>query len=490
MSPGEIWRVSRLRLLLIAVLFVGILNATRQVNGDTWFNLVLGREIATSGLVHRNELTREAWAVPVVDLQWLAHLCQYGLAHSLGLPGLALVGSLLAYGTLLGASYFALRQGATPGRTLFVGLLALSSFAPQTVRAQTFALPLLLGFLVLAQRDTERPTRRTWWLLPGAALWANLHGSVLLAPALGALALLARVLDAQRAGLRPDLRLLARDAALTLGLAGATLVSPYGLGLIGYYAATLNNPAFRAHVVEWSGLQLLAEPLTSVLPLATLALVLLGFRRVRSFPALVCLCFALLALRSIRHATPLAIAAAVLLPRLADAACGQQLRFESDGRLRGLTSVLLPPGVLAFLLGVPLLAARALRDEFPARFSDRVAAAATGARAILADEYHADRLLWYHPELKGRVSHDVRLEILPREFIESLTLAYGFPDSDRARQWLSKYDLIVVDREQHGPLWASLAGSRQWREVAVDRFATAFRARPAARIEPVAAPPP
>jgi hypothetical protein len=265
------------------------------------------------------------------------------------------------------------------------------------------------------------------------------------------------------------------------------LASPYGLGLVDYYAMTLHNPAFRAHVVEWGGLQLLDEPLASLLPLATLALVLLGFRRVRTFPVLVCVGFALLTLRSIRHATPLAIAAAVLLPPLADAACGQHLRFASDGRLQRVTTFLLPLAVLSFCAAAPLLAARALRVDFPATFSDRVALAAAGSGAILADEYHADRLLWYHPELKGRVSHDVRLEILPREFIEALTQAYGFPDSGSAQQWLSAYDLIIVDREAHRPLWASLARAPEWREVAADRLATAFQARRAAAPERAAA---
>jgi len=489
MSPAEVLRLSAARLLVIATLLVGVLNAPRQVNDDTWFNLVLGREIATRGLIHHNDLTREAWGAPVIDLQWLAHLIQYWLAQCIGLPGLVLVGSLLAYATLLAAAGFALIAGATPGRTLLVGLLALGSLAPQAVRAQSFALPLLLCFVVALRSDAERPALRTWWLLPCAVLWGNLHGSALLAPALGALALAARAADALRARRRPHARLLARDGALTLGLAAAVLASPYGLGLLRYYAATLYNPAFRAHIVEWSGLQLLDEPLTSVLPLAIFVLLLLGFRGVRSFPALVCLCFALLTLRSIRHATPLALAAAALLPAIADAACGQHLRFESDGVLRGLTSVGLPLALLGFFVGVPLLSARSLRLDTPVAFSDRVAAAAAGAGEILADEYHADRLLWVHPELKGRLSHDVRLEILPLGFIESLTRAYGFPDSPSSRHWLASYDLIIVDREAHGPLSAWLGRAPDWREIASDHFATAFQARRGALPEPVAPAP-
>jgi hypothetical protein len=470
----ELLRTAQGRLLASVVALVALLNAPRQVIGDTWFNLVLGREIVERGLVTRNELTAEAWGAPWIDLQWLAHLLHYAIVQLVGLPGLVWIASLLTCSALLAGSGFALAQGATPGRTLLAGVLALAGLMPQSVRAQTFALPLLVIFLCLLAADAERAARRTWWLVPCAALWGNLHGSALLAPLLGALLAVARVLDAARARRRPDLGLLVRDLLLAAACGGALLASPYGVRVLEYYRAILDNSAFRAHLGEWGPLAIGEEPVKGVLIASVFLLVALGFRAVRSFPPLVCVALAFATLRSARHATPLAFAAAAFLPALADSACRELLRFHADRRLQGVTRLLLPAAALGFCIGSPLLAAHTLRVDEPPSFTDRVALAAQHAQRILADEHHADRLLWFHPELRGRLSHDVRIEILPLPFITSVTQAYGLPETAQAREWLARYDLIVVDRDEHTPLWNSLRRNPAWTEVASDRFAAAF----------------
>lgn len=463
------------RLLASLTLLLAALGAPRQINSDTWFNLVLGREIMASGLVTRNDLTAEAAGARWIDQQWLAHLVHYWLAQLLGLPGLVLVASLLTCASLLAAAEHALQNGASPGRTLLAGTLALGALLPQAVRAQTFALPLLAFFLCRLDSDARSPSRRTWWLVPCAALWGNLHGSALLAPVFGVLLALTRVLDTR------CWRLFARDLLLAACLGGALLASPYGIDLLGYYGDILGNPAFRVHVGEWGPLPIASEPAKSLLIAVLLAAALLVVRRTRSFlrcfPLGVCLGLALLTLRSARHATPLAIASAAFLPALADAALGQRLRLEADRALQRISRALLPVALLGGCIAIPLLSRHSLRVDLPAAFCDRVALAADGAARVLADEHHADRLLWFHPELKGRLSHDVRFELLSPEFIQSLTQLYGFPGTPLAQGWLSRYDLVVVDREQHTPLWHWLRNEPGWHEIAADRWTAAFLRR-------------
>lgn len=466
-----LWETAQGRLLATLAVLLAALGAPRQINADTWFNLVLGREIVASGLITRNDLTAEAAGARWMDQQWLAHLVHYWLAQLLGLPGLVLVASLLTCASLLAVSEHALRSGASPGRTLLAGTLALGALLPQGVRAQTFALPLLACSLCHLDRDAREPSPRTWWLVPCAALWGNLHGSALLAPALGLLLALTRVLDTR------SCRLLARDLLLTGCLGAALLASPYGFELLGYYGDILGNPAFRVHVGEWAALPLASEPAKSLLIAVLLVSSLLVARRSRSFPIAVCLGLALLTLRSGRHATPLGIASAAFLPAIADAALGQRLRLDADRALQRASLVLLPAALLGSCVAIPLLARHALRVDLPAAFCDRVALAADGAARVLADEHHADRLLWFHPELKGRLSHDVRFELLSRDFIESLTQLYGFPESAHAQGWLSRYDLVVVDREQHTPLWHWLRNNPGWHEIAADRWTAAFLRR-------------
>ncbi|HEU4581762.1 MAG TPA: hypothetical protein VFS67_26080 [Polyangiaceae bacterium] len=459
------------RLLASFAALLAALQAPRQINSDTWLNLVLGREIAASGLIRHNDLTAEAAGARWIDQQWLAHLVHYWLAQLLGLPGLVLIASLLGSLSLLAAAEHALRNGASPGRTLLAGTLALGALLPQSVRAQTFALPLLAFSLCRLDSDARSPSRRTWWLVPCAALWGNLHGSALLAPALALLLAMTRLLEARR------WQLFARDLLLAACLAAALLLSPYGLGLLGYYAGILGNSEFRVHVGEWAPLPIAGEPTKSLLVALVLAAAVLGARRARSFPLAVCAGFALLTLRSGRHATPLALASAAFLPAIADTVLGQRLRLEADRAVRRGSRRILAAAVLGSCIATPLLARHTLRVDLPAGFSDRVALAARSATRVLADEHHADRLLWYHPELRGRLSHDVRFELLSPAFLQSLTQLYGFPEAASAQAWLSRYDLVVVDREQHGPLWQWLRNDLGWREIAADRWTAAFSRR-------------
>jgi hypothetical protein len=92
----------------------------------------------------------------------------------------------------------------------------------------------------------------------------------------------------------------------------------------------------------------------------------------------------------------------------------------------------------------------------------------------LVDEAHADRLLWWHPELRGRVSHDARVETIPLGFLSSLARAYAEPMDPTAQRWLAGYDLIVVDHDGHAVLARALAQSADFRLLAEDRFASLY----------------
>ncbi len=59
-----------------------------------------------------------------------------------------------------------------------------SCSCPSTARAQTFALPLFALLVWMLARDARAPDRRVLWVIPLLVLWANLHGSVLLASVL------------------------------------------------------------------------------------------------------------------------------------------------------------------------------------------------------------------------------------------------------------------------------------------------------------------
>src|SRR5438105_4540086 len=141
---------SPLRLLVAGILFAMAGRSPPHICGDTWFNLVLGRDIANAGLVTKNELTRVGLGVHLADQQWLAHWILYRMTSEIGLPSVALANAMLTAGSILAALGAALFGGATHGRTLVVGLLALAAMISHSMaRAQSFALPFIAALFIV-----------------------------------------------------------------------------------------------------------------------------------------------------------------------------------------------------------------------------------------------------------------------------------------------------------------------------------------------------
>src|SRR5260370_21132279 len=105
--------------------------------------------------------------------------------------------------------------------------------------AQTLDQPLFVDVVVLLVSDALRPTNAVFLTLPILVLWANLHGSVVIAAGLVALRGLLGLTE------RTYPR---RYLALLLGAVLSVGITPYGTGVLDYYRSTLVNPAFRSIV--------------------------------------------------------------------------------------------------------------------------------------------------------------------------------------------------------------------------------------------------
>lgn len=469
-------------LLVIVTVLLVVVRTPLLVLGDTWFNLVLGREVAGSGVITRNTLTEQGFGAAVVDVQWMSHFVMYALAMLVGLPGMVLAGALLIVGTVVSAAAVAVQRGATEGRTLLVVLFALMGMASQLVlRAQTVAFPFLAFFPLVLSADVRAPRRATWWLLPAAVVWANLHGSVLLAPVFGAVAAIARVVHAMRDSEPVSWRLLLRDVSLTLGLTLAVFVTPYGVDAVRYYEQTVGNAAFRQYISEWYPLSFERVPAAAFFVctvMVTLAAALVRYtKRMDIFTLLTIGLLTAMTIMSARYATPLALAAMGLLPAVLDLALGSAVKIEPDALLRRVTKFGLPVAVVALCIGVPSLTHFTFQRPDAFRLADQVARQAITGRRLLVDEVQADRLLWYHPALVGRVAHDVRVETLPLSYLDSLGRSYAQPAGPLAAAFLSGFDLIVVDRRVHLQLAEHLETNAQYVEFGRDANVSAFRRR-------------
>ena len=392
--------------LLLALALLAL--APARITGDTWFDLVAGRDIWQHGLPQHDRLMAFTAGRSWQDQQWLAHVVSYGLELAGGLRLVSLVDACLLVSSLLIAMLAARKLGGSPTWTTAIAAPVMLLLLPTPARSQAFAMPLFATLVWLLARDARRPDRRVWLVLPLLALWANLHGSVLLACAI---VLLRSAIGIGLAVRARDPRGLGRPGVLALAALLAPFASPYGFGLLRYYRSTVTSSGFHELIAEWSGTTFRGAP--AFFLVATIAVVCLVRPEVK-LPLFDSLCLVVLViagLDTVRNIVWLPLAAVVLLPPALAAWSPEPV---SRSRLRPLLAIV----ALAGALGVGALAAglssRSLQASFPREEGNAIATAAARDPdlKVLADAGYADWLLWQHPELRGRIAFDVRFELL------------------------------------------------------------------------------
>ena len=386
---------------------------------DSWATLVAGKLIAANGLPHHETLTVMAHGVRWVDQQWLAQLTFYELFRVGGYRLILLVHAALVASAFGLAVVVARRRGASP-RAVFVVALLCFFVAPWgwQLRAQSFAPLLFVAVLGLLVADGQARSRRVLLTLPLLALWANLHGSVVLGATLVALYGLILLLGRREAvtGLPAapggtDLRRLLAVWPVTRRL----LPRPLDRPTVSWADRRMDcadapgdhSALLRACLPDGVG----ARPLGPGADALRAGLALL-----------VTLASALTATRNIVW---FGLTALVLLPVLLDRG-----RLGAEGGVR--------PGVrLAVALTALIGLATALTATVakPAHWYESnwpnaaVAHAATSSTArsprIFASDRIADWLLWREPALRGRVAFDIRFELNTAAQVHALHRFFG-----------------------------------------------------------------
>jgi hypothetical protein len=398
-------------ILALPLLLLGLgllVFAAGRITGDTWFDLVAGRDIVQHGLPHADRLMAFTSGREWQDQQWLAHLATYGIYTLGGLPLVSLVDTVCMLAALLTAMLAARALGGSATWITAVACPVALLLVPSTARAQTFALPLFAALVWLLARDARTSDRRVLLVVPLLVVWANVHGSVLLASALVLLRCAVGAWFALRARNVRDLR---RPFALAAAAALAPFASPYGPDLVRYYSATATNGAFHKMVTEWAGTTLRAWPAFFVFAALVLVAILRPEIKLGLFDSL-CLGALLLAgLDTTRNIVWLPLAATVLLPRaLAE--------WSPEARSRSRLRPLLMLFALAGAIGIGVLAAGVttakLEHPWPRAEGAAIAKAAASdpSLRVVAQEGYADWLLWEFPSLRGKIAFDIRFELL------------------------------------------------------------------------------
>jgi hypothetical protein len=382
------------------------------ITQDTWLDLVGGRWVVQHGLPQHDQLAVWTRGVRWIDQQWLAQLGLYEVENLGGIRLLAAAGVAVILSTLALSVFAARSLGASTSAAAAGSALALlmGNVTLVLLRAQSLALPLFaLGYWLLAS-DGRKPSGRVLLVLPIIALWANLHGSVVLMVGL----VLVRALLRVSPGRAPDQSVVRNrvvTATLLLGAPLAAFASPYGFALVHYYRLILAHPHVPYYVVEWKPAwnSYLSIPF---FVLAPAALVLCFTRRGLSlFEHTALVLLAIAALLALRNVGWFGLAAAASVPGIASPAYAKRSprKTLSPFRVAAAAATLLIWPLL--LIVVP--ASGVISRRWPSAGAEAVYQSVRGSRGLVfADPVHSDWLIWQEPALAGRIAFDGRWELL------------------------------------------------------------------------------
>jgi len=462
--------------LALVAFYAAVLAGLAQFElvGDSWLTLVSGREVVQHGLPQHDQLMALSHGARWVDQQWLAQVVFYELAHLGGIQAAVLLHVLLLAGAFAIAVTAARRRGASPTTVLWVGLACvfLAPWAWQ-LRAQSFAYPLFAATLWLLSADSRAPSRRVLLVLPLLAVWANLHGSVVLGAGLVALRGLTIVARPDRGDRSPTWAL---RAGCLLAAPLLALASPYGTALLGYYRHMLGSPLLSRFVQEWGP----TTPAKAWLfyPVAILAAWLLGRNggALTLFERAALLATTLTGFIALRHVVWFELAALMFLPVLLDA---RRTKSASMQRLAR------PVGALAMLslLAIPFALGAAPASwydrQLPTEATAQLERSTRGAgTTVFASETLADWLLWQEPSLRGRIAYDVRFELLSVGQLDRLSAYHRRSGQDWAAPTLP-FRVIVLDRRVDSPLIGAMRTRAGVRTTFSDRRVVILRQAPA-----------
>ena len=246
----------------------GLAGLLSVEGADSRWLAALGAAIVRAGRIPHGVPFAAAPTAHWPNVPVLAELLFHALLGA-GARGL-LVAQLVAVAIALSlVAVDARRLGARDGQAavtvMFAAVAALPALA--IVRFQLFSLALFPLLMLLLRAETRRPARRIWLAPPLLALWANLHGAVLVGLAL-VLVYLA-VFRLRRAPLE----------ALALGAAAcvACCLTPALWRTPLYFRGVLENEAARRGHGLWAPLSLHA-PFDVVLAVGAIVLLVLALR--------------------------------------------------------------------------------------------------------------------------------------------------------------------------------------------------------------------
>ncbi|MEX2555735.1 MAG: hypothetical protein WEB06_08890 [Actinomycetota bacterium] len=480
MNDSAASRLTPSRVVAIAVLasVPAKMLSQRLADPDLWWHIRTGRLIlATDAIPHADpysySVPGKAWVVQ----EWGSEVILHALRDLFGLWGIFFWSAVMLTAVyVLVARLIHRRMGEGMGTWALFGLVAYAGGANWTERPNLFSFLLFVVLLGLL----DRHDRSIWWFVPMAAVWANLHGMVILGVGTVAVVCVAEALKAATRWEGAD-----RDWAKRLGLVAlassvATFANPRGPELIAHAFRLVRDVSQL--VTEWASPDFheITTILWMVLLLITVAALAMHPTRPDPTDLALALSFTVLGLQAARNlavsAIVLGMVAARYLPGALDA-----MRPERPPRPASQASPLVGAVALVVTLGalVMVVAADFPRsdrpqdivdaEEYP--FDSLEALNRPGVRVFAYDFWAGYLIDTAWPDV--RVYHDTRVDMYGRE----QTLRYartiaGLPGWEESLEQSCTTHVLI--RPTSDPLSELLRRSDDWRVEREEEMAVTF----------------
>ncbi len=460
----------------------------RLSDPDLWWHLRTGRLILEGNAIPQADpYSYTVAGKPWVVQEWLSEIVLHSIREVFGLWGILIWSAVMltAIYAIVARLIFR-RMGEGMGTWALLGLTAYAGSSNWTERPNLFSFLLFVVLLDLL----DRRGKAIWWFVPMAALWANLHGMVILG--VGVVAVVAAT-----EGLKVAMRWEGADGVwakrlglVALGGAVATLANPRGPSLI-TYAFKLVRTVSQL-VTEWASPDF--HEITPILFMGLLVITIgaLAMNPSRPDPTdlALALAFTVLGLQAARNLALASIVLGVVTARYLPGALAAGRRSgapppgapprpaAAGSPMIGMLALVVTLGALSFVVASDFPRSDRPRDivgeEYPLDALE--ALNRTGVRVFAFDVW-ADYLIdeaW--PNV--RVYHDTRVELYGKE----QTLRYartiaGLPGWEEALE--SSCTTHVLLRPGRDPLAEVLRLSDEWRVEREEKLAVTF-----ARITP------
>jgi hypothetical protein len=235
--------------LVGAVVYVLLLTLGRRLlnDPDSYSHIAVGRWILAHGTMPASDpFSFSMHGAPWIAFEWLSEVIYaavYALSGWAGVVVLAAAAIALAVGLL---TRFLLRE-LSPTLALLMVIAAVVLLAPHMLaRPHVLTLPVMVAWAAALVHCMDRRAPPPYWALPLLVLWANLHGSVVLALGLIGPAVLEALLE-QKPSEWP--RVLLRWLPFTALAVAACCLTPYGPGPLLMPLTTLG----AGHALSWIG---------------------------------------------------------------------------------------------------------------------------------------------------------------------------------------------------------------------------------------------